>query len=253
MSNRVALVAQKIIKTSQTTFMTGRNIMEVVILHETIHEMNRKRLDGLILNLDFEKAYDKVNWAFLQQMLRMKGFSPIWCKWIDQIVRGGSVSIKVNDEIEHYFQSKKGLIQGDHLSPILFNLVVDMLAILIERPKVDTKFCGVVPHLMDDGLSILQYVDDTILFMEHNLEHAKNLKLVLSTFEQLSGLKINFHKSEIYLYGEAKEFEDEYVTIFGYKLGNTPFKYLGIPMHHRKLSNKDWIMIEERFQKKLSS
>jgi hypothetical protein len=89
--------------------------------------------------------------------------------------------------------------------------------------------------------------------MEHDLDHAKNLKLVLSTFEQLSGLKINFHKSELYCYGAAKNFEHDYARLFGCKTGNTPFKYLGIPMHHMKLSNKDWIIIEEKFQKKLSS
>jgi hypothetical protein len=92
MTNRIALVAQKIIRPSQTTFMRGRNIMDgVVILHETIHEMYRKKLDGVIIKLDFEKSYDKVNWSFLQQTLRMNGFSPLWCKWIDQIVRRGGV------------------------------------------------------------------------------------------------------------------------------------------------------------------
>jgi hypothetical protein len=54
----------------------------------------------------------------------------------------------------------------------------------------------VIPHFIDDGLYILQYDDDTILFMEHDLEKAKNHKLILAAFEQLSGLKINFHKSE---------------------------------------------------------
>jgi hypothetical protein len=57
--------------------------------------------------------------------------------------------------------------------------------------------------LVDRGLSILQYTDDTILFMENNLEEAKNLKLVLCAFEKLSGLKINFHKSEVFCFGEA--------------------------------------------------
>ena len=225
----------------------------VIILHETIHEMHRKKLDGVILKLDFEKAYDKVKWSFLQQTLRMKGFSPLWCKWIDQIVRGGSVGIKVNDILGHYFQPKKGLRQGDPLSPILFNLVADMLATLIGRAKSDGRFQGVIPHLVDDGLSILQYADDTILFMDHDLLQAKDLKLVLSTFEQLSGLKINFHKSELFCYGSAKDCEHEYAQLFGCKTGGLPFKYLGIPLHHRKLSNKDWAIIEERFQKKLSS
>jgi hypothetical protein len=115
--------------------------------------------------------------------------------------------IKVNDDIGHYFQTKKGLRQGDPLALILFNLVADMLAIFIERAKNNGDFSGVIPHLVDGGLSILQYANDTILFMEHDFVQAKNLKLVLSAFEQLSGLKINFHKSELYCYGAAKELE----------------------------------------------
>lgn len=72
-------------------------------------------------------------------------------------------------------------------------------------------------------------------------------------FEQLSGLKINFHKSELFCFGKAKEQETLYSSMFGCKLGVLPFKYLGIPMHHRKLSNRDWKMIEDRFEKRLSS
>jgi len=111
---------------------------------------------------------------------------------------------------------------------------------------------GVTPHLVEDGLSILQYADDTIIFMDHDLDQAKNMKLLLTIFEQLSGLKINFHKSEIFCYGKAKEFEDEYIELFGCNTGEYPFRYLGIPMHHRKLQNIDWRRIEERFKKKLS-
>lgn len=79
-----------------------------------------------------------------------------------------------------------------------------MLAILIARAKEDGQVSGLIPHLVDGGVSILQYADDTILFMEHNLEKALNMKLVLCIFEQLSGLKINFHKSEIFCFGKAK-------------------------------------------------
>ena len=90
---------------------------------------------GVIFKIDFEKAYDKVKWSFLQQTLRMKGFSPEWCALVNSFVFGGSVAIKVNDDTGKYFQTKKGLRQGDPLSPILFNIVVDMLAILIERAE----------------------------------------------------------------------------------------------------------------------
>ena len=118
--------------------MPGRHILEgVVVLHETIHELHRKKMDGVIFKIDFEKAYDKVKWSFLQQVMRMKGFDDKWCDQIMHYIQGGSVGVRVNDDIGHYFQTRKGLRQGDPLSPILFNIVVDMLAILIERAKND--------------------------------------------------------------------------------------------------------------------
>jgi hypothetical protein len=128
-----------------------------------------------------------------------------------------------------------------------------MLAILIKRAKSEGQIEGVIPHLVDDGLSILQYANDTILFMDHDLEKARNLKLLLIVFEELSDLKINFHKSEVFYFGEAKDNESQYEQLFGCKKGSFPFKYLGIPMHFKKLNNKDWEMIEERIEKKLSS
>jgi hypothetical protein len=107
------------------------------------------------LKIDFEKAYDKVKWDFLQQALRMKGFPPYWCNWIARFVQGGSVGIRVNDDIGHYFQTLKGLRQGDPLSPILFNIVADMMAISIARAKEDGHVAGLVPHLVEGGISIL--------------------------------------------------------------------------------------------------
>jgi hypothetical protein len=81
------------------------------------------------------------------------------------------------------------------LSPLLFNLVADMLAILTSRAEEDGQIMRLIPQLVDGSIPILQYVDNTILFMEHDLEQAANMKLLLCAFEKLSGLKINFHKS----------------------------------------------------------
>jgi hypothetical protein len=82
-------------------------------------------MDGVIFKIDFEKVYDKVKWSFLQQALRMKCFPPKWFEWVARFVQGGSVGIKVNNDIGHYFQTLKGLRQGDLMSPILFNIVAD--------------------------------------------------------------------------------------------------------------------------------
>ena len=202
--------------------------------------------------MDFEKAYDKVKWPFLQQALRMKSFDDAWRRQVELFTQTGSVGIKVNDDIGHYFQTHKGLRQGDPMSPILFNIVVDMLAILIGRAKENGQVGGLVPHLLDGGVSVLQYADDTIIFMEHDLAKARNMKLVLCLFEQLTGLKINFHKSELFCFGRAKDEQESYRQLFGCELGNLPFSYLGIPIHHRRLTNREWKCIEDRFEKKLS-
>jgi exonuclease III len=252
-TNRITGIAESVVQPTQTAFMPGRYILEgVVILHETIHELHRKKLDGVLFKIDFEKAYDKVNWDFLQQAMRLKGFNPVWCNWIQQFIEKGSVGIRVNDDIGRYFQTKKGLRQGDPLSPILFNIVADMLAIMIQRAKADDQISGLIPHLVEGGISILQYADDTILFMDNDLDKALNMKLILCLFEQLSGLKINFHKSEIFCFGRAMEREADYKNLFGCNSGSLPFRYLGIPIHFTRLRNGDWKPVEDRFESKLS-
>jgi hypothetical protein len=79
------------------------------------------------------------------------------------------------------------------------------------------------------------------------------MKLILCIFEQLSGLKINFHKSEILCFGKAKDVEDQYRNIFGCESGTLPFKYLGKPIHFCRLKNGEWKPVEDRFERKLSS
>jgi hypothetical protein len=86
-------------------------------------------------------------------------------------------------------------------------------AILIGRAKDAGHVGGLIPHLVEGGVSVLQYVDDTIIFMEHGLHKSLNMELILSIFEQLCGLKITFHKSEVFCMDQAKEIVDQYRTV----------------------------------------
>jgi hypothetical protein len=101
---RLSLVADQVVRPTQTAFMQGRYILYgVVTLHETSHELHHKNLNGIIHKIDFEKPYNKVKWFLLQQTLRMKVFSDEWHALINNFVFRGSVVIIVNDDVGKYF------------------------------------------------------------------------------------------------------------------------------------------------------
>jgi hypothetical protein len=134
LNNRMIKVADRLVASNQTAFIKGRFILEsVVAAHEIIHEVHKQKEEGAVLKLDYEKAYDKVSWSFLKEMLVSRGFGMKWRGWLQQAVRGSSICIRINDENSNYFKPGKGLRQGDPLSPLLFNLVVDVFSRMLMK------------------------------------------------------------------------------------------------------------------------
>jgi hypothetical protein len=107
-------------------------------------------------------------------------------------VKGGKVAIRTNDTIGPFFPTHKCVRQGGPFSSLLFNIVADGLACLIEKAQGMELIGGLIPHILDNGCAYLQYADDTILLLRDNLEFARNLKFILILFERMSGLKNNF-------------------------------------------------------------
>ena len=125
-------------------------------------------------------------------------------------MRGGHVGVKVNDEIGPFFKTYKGLRQGDAMSPLLFDVVADALAVLMNNALNMDIVKGVLGNNENKGVNMLQYADDTIFLVKDDETSVRNLKFILGAFEQMSGLKINFHKSELMLFGKAKEKQSLY-------------------------------------------
>jgi hypothetical protein len=152
LTNRLTPLAKEVIGVNQTGFIKGRNILEgVLILHEVVDELKRSKGKGLIMKIDFEKAYDKVRWDFLEQVMKGKGFPLVWTNWVMQTVRGGKVCVNANGERGGYFRTHQGLRQGDPLSPLLFNLVADVLSCLLDKAVQKQHIKGILPGLIPGG------------------------------------------------------------------------------------------------------
>lgn len=213
-------VASKVIGENQTTFIPGRFILDgVFILHEVLHELKKSHQSGIILKLDFEKAYDKVHWDFLFDVLQRKGFCDKWIGWMKSVTENGKVAVNINGENGEFFRTYKGVRQGDTLSPLLFNLMANALSEMLNRAKETGHLQGLVPHLVTGGLTHLQYADDTILFMSTSDENIVIVKFLLYCFEEMSCLKINYQKSEAIVIGATEEEAQRVADLFNCRKG----------------------------------
>jgi mannosylglycoprotein endo-beta-mannosidase len=211
----------------------------VVTAHEIIHDVHSKKEQGIVLKLDYEKAYDRVDWTFLDLMLQQRGFSPQWCDKIRFLVQGGSVGVRINDCESDYFLTGKGLRQGDPLSPLLFNFVADVFTRMLVKAAQQNLISGLLQRFRDGGVFSLQYADDTLLFIKNDVRQAQNLKWLLSIFEHLSGMRINFNKSDLVPINVTIEEVNVLAQVFGCKVSEFPLKYLGVPLHFGKLCKQD--------------
>lgn len=173
LSDGVDLYSDVLISRHQNAFIKHRNIMDgILTLHEVLHHTQRQKKCGVVLKLDFEKAYEKINLDFLLEYHRNRGFGETWCGWIKKILYDGTVCIKLNNEKGPYFQSHKGVRQGDPFSPFLFNIAVEALSKMVRNAQKEKLFTGLAPDLIEDGVAILQYADDTVTCFEHDVAAA---------------------------------------------------------------------------------
>ncbi|KAK1693865.1 hypothetical protein QYE76_010562 [Lolium multiflorum] len=108
-ASRLDPIANQILSPNQTAFIKGRNILDgPLALMETIHDLRKRKHNGVLLKLDFEKAYDRVNWDFLGEVLRCKGFDEGYIHRITQLVSGGQTAISINGEVGRFFEIREG-------------------------------------------------------------------------------------------------------------------------------------------------
>jgi len=120
---------------------------------------------------------------------------------------------------------------------------------MVRQAQNNNLLCGLASNIIPNGVAILQYADDTIICLKHDLEMARNMKLLLYLYELMSGLKINFDKSEVIIIHGDDEICLTYAEIFNCQIGSFPIKYLGVPVSPSRLHVLDWVPLEERNKK----
>ncbi|GKV45281.1 hypothetical protein SLEP1_g52387 [Rubroshorea leprosula] len=252
LANRLKKVLHQVVGEQQTAFLSGRQLMDgVLIANEVIDKAKKKKRKTIMFKIDFEKAYDKVSWEFLEYMMQRMGFCDEWRKWIGECLRTSLVSVLVNGSPTRQFSVSKGLKQGDPLSPFLFLIIAEGLNGLVSNATQKGLLEGVEVGSRGLKLSHLQFADNTILFGEATEKNVLAMKGILRAFEIVSGLKVSFNKSQLMGICVQEEWLDRMAWLLCCKKGSMRFKYLGIPIEGNPRRIALWKPLLETFNKKL--
>lgn len=220
LASRMQKVIKSVVDEDQNGYIKGRNIgYNIRILDDLINYCRKFDINGYLICLDFEKAFDSVNWYFLISTLKKFNFGNNFIKWIQILYKDPTIQVKNNGHISEKFKAGRGVRQGCPVSALLFLLVVEIMAIKI-RQNNDIKGFS----FGDVELKLTQYADDSTLLLL-DLESIGYAIVEISKFSGVSGLKLNILKCEGMCLGKNPNFIESYK---GIKFTKSPIKCMGI-------------------------
>ena len=194
-----------------------------------------------------------MDWGYLDSVLGRMAFPVLWRKWIRECVCTATVSVLVNGSLIDEFPLKRGLRQGDPLSPFLFLLAAEGLNIVMKSLVEAQLFSGYsIGDVNPVGVSHLQFADDTLLLGTKSWANVCALRAGLVIFEAMSGLKVNFLKSMLVGVNIASSWLLEAASVLRCKVGKVPFLYLGMPIGGNPRRLCFWEPIVNRIKSRLS-
>ena len=200
LARRMKTVLNEIISPTQKGFLPNRFIGENTrLIYDIATYLEQRNLSGILLLLDFEKAFDSVEWIHIRKCLEKYKFGNDFKKWVEILYRGSESCTTNNGHASQFFKLERGCRQGDPLSPYLFLLAIEPLAAAI---KQDQNIKGI--KIGDAEYVIGQYADDTFLMLEKDENSIRRVIELLRKFQRCSGLKININKSYASYLGRDK-------------------------------------------------
>ena len=219
-ATRIKKVLLDIIHHNQSGYVSDRYIGETVrSIFDIMDFTDKENIPGLLIFIDFQKAFDTLEWSYLYKCLEAFNFGDEFIRWVRTFYQNIQSCVINNGTASDYFNLERGVRQGDPLSPYLFTLAVETMAIAI-RENVEIK--GI--KLGEEETKLLQYADDTTAVLS-DTNSALALFKLLESFQHLSGLKVNSSKTEGLWIGSLKK---NHIKPFGIKWPEEPIKALGV-------------------------
>ena len=228
-ANRIKAHLPKIINCDQTGFVKGRYIgQNIDMLLQIIEHSECNQVPGIVLGVDYAKAYDQLSWAFIEEVLRKYMFGDMLIKWVKLFFNNISATVNVNGWFSGSIEIQQGVKQGDPISPYIFILCAEVFAEYVRKCNDIKGIC-----IDEKEYKISMLADDTNIFIKYCEKSLNAVLKALEKFSILSGLKINFDKSMAYCIGVRKEMV--FNTIYPIRWRHDVIETLGvtIPLYDR--------------------
>jgi hypothetical protein len=255
--SRIRPIIGNLVSPYQAAFVPGRRgVDNAIIAQEIIHSMHKKkgRVGQLVLKLDLEKAYDRLEWSFIREVLNFFKFPLSFVNLMLECVSTSSFSILVNGGQMETFKPTRGIRQGDPLSPYLFILCMEYLSLKILEECDNNNWKGIRASRRGPVFSHLFFADDLLFCAEASISCCHTIARVLDDFCYQSGQKVSLSKSKVFFSPNVNpNLRHQMCGILGVSSTPNLGKYLGFPLRSNGRSTRDFDFVVEKVQAKLSS
>ena len=256
LANRLKMILPQIVSESQSAFVLGHLITDnVLVAFETLHHMHNNKLGregAMALKLDMSKAYDRVEWRYLEAVMEKMGFHQKWIELMLECISSVSYSVLINGEPHGNIHPSRGLRQGDPLSPYLFLLCAEGLHSLIKKAKSSGDIQGVSLCRGGPKITHLFFADDSLLFIKATTTACDQIQSILGQYERASGQQVNRDKTTIFFNKSIPiPTQNEIKDILNVPIIRQYEKYLGLPSLIGRNKAESFTQIKERVWHKL--